>query len=168
MEQRVVVVSYDEVLGYCRKLTVEILRQPRPYHAIVAINPSGMVPACLLAQLLGIRRLAVMGIVPPPSRPQPWMPSPERTVLYHPNFFAYVEQNVLLVDAVIETGRTLARAWQTVQPYRTMAEFALCVLYARTTVPLPHFYATVLEPDLRVELPWVVDSLDDATPVRSF
>ena len=70
-----------------------------------------------------------------------------------------MNQNVLLVDAVITTGRTVAHAWQTIQQYRSFAEFALCVLYARTTVPLPHFYATVLDPDMTVQLPWLVEPL---------
>ena len=73
MEQRKYAVTYEETLGYCRKLAVNILAQPRPFQAIVAINASGTFPASLLAQLLGIERVGRLrrsvASVNPPGRP---------------------------------------------------------------------------------------------------
>ncbi|MEM3400157.1 MAG: phosphoribosyltransferase [Candidatus Micrarchaeia archaeon] len=98
--------SWDEIVSMCRHLAFEIWRGFAP-DVIVAISRGGLIPARILADFLGIKRIYVMGIefYEEPGRhgkkPRITQQIPKKLVK---------RKKVLLVDDISDTGESLKAA----------------------------------------------------------
>ena len=139
-------IEYSEVVKHCRILAGHI--QHNGIAKIVAVTRGGMVPACLLAQFLNIRKVGSISLASYEGSSR----SERINVLTEPNF--EIDAQTLFVDDLYDSGST----------YRFLKEKypqAKCaVVYTKDPNAALDFPAVVKDKNSWLVFPWEFDAAD--------
>ncbi len=139
---RFIVLSWSDVRDACTQIANRIVGDGRRFGTIVALSRGGLIPARILSDLLDIGDVRVIGVK--------YYEGVDRT-LSHPTITQPLTQpislgpskdNVLFVDEVVDSGRSLLTALRHALPDGvgdTVAIAALCV--TERSEPLVDYYA---------------------------
>lgn len=139
-------IEYSEVVRYCRILAGHI--QKNGITKIVAITRGGMVPACLLAQFLNIRKVGSISLASYDGSSR----SEGINVLTEPNF--EIDEHTLFVDDLYDSGST----YRYIKAKYPQAKCA--VVYTKDPAATLDFPAAPKDKSIWLIFPWEFDTAD--------
>ncbi len=150
IKEKYLAVSWEKVEEACFNLSRKVeLSEYRP-EIIVAISRGGLIPARLIADYLGVPELTSMQI-------QFYKGMEEaipRPIIIQDISTSVREKNILIVDDVVDTGRSMKAAYEHLKKRGAYA-FRLAVLYKKPwSLIKPDYF--VYETDFWIIFPWEV------------
>ena len=139
-------VSWDDVQILCRKLAARIHAERPGLNRILAITRGGLFPAGILARELNIKLIETVGMESYSSSDRSAEQSDVRILKEFSQHFAH---NVLVVDDLADTGRTLKEL------KKTLVNPVVVTLFAKPEgLPMVDYYADEVAQDTWVRFPW--------------
>jgi len=147
------IITWPEIYGLCRQLTVQLRKAEFRIDIIIAIARGGYVPGRLLSDMLGIQDLTCFKI----EHYQGAFKQHEAFVKYPLN--ADINgRNVLLLDDVCDSGDTFAVGIEHVQQCGTVNEIRTAALHLKTVSRfIPDFYVDTISEWRWLIYPWAVN-----------
>ncbi len=138
--------NYTDLDHRCRLLALTIQHTKREFDCLLAIAGDGLFVGHLLSQYLHIPKVWTIGI---------GKEADARSCLYVPNPLFFTTRNVLLVDLVSRTGKTLEQAASFLVQDTSVTRavlFWLSLCYTGETPP--EFYSEDIGEDMSFLFPW--------------
>lgn len=141
-------VSWREVEEGCVLIAENILREGVEIDTIIGILRGGWVPAQLLSDYLGVRSVGTLEIKFYKSVGE----TSEKPVVTQPLIVGIRDKNVLLVDDVSDTGKTLNVAVNFLSLYGPRKVYTATLYFKPWSMYKPDYYA--YETDAWIIFPW--------------
>jgi len=142
----VVYYSYEDLDHKCRLLAMSIQQTRKYIDCILAVNGDGLFVGHLLAQYLHLsEEVWTMGID---------KNSEARSLLYVPNPLFFAERNVLVVDLVSRTGKTLEQATRFLRNISVTRAVLFWLSQCSIVDTPPDYYAEDCREDITFIFPW--------------
>lgn len=120
---------------------------PRKFTSIVAVSRGGLVPACLVAERLGIQLIETISIKSYEDRS--WQKVEVLKPAYHFSHFSNSTEETIVIDDICDTGNTM------VECKRQIKNAFYAVLYAKPQgIFAVDFAARCVRQNDWVEFPW--------------
>lgn len=120
-----------------------------PVDYIVAISRGGLVPAVCLARLLRVSSIDTIFL-------RSYTEDRKKgEVLFSPKSFHHLAgTNVLLVDDLVDTGETMAKAVKILSNFRLKTLKTAVVFYKVCSTFVPDYYIHKVDSDIWITFPW--------------
>ncbi|MEM1618999.1 MAG: phosphoribosyltransferase [Desulfurococcaceae archaeon] len=147
---KVIYIPWSKAIEYCYRLASMILDDGVKVDTVVAVSRGGLVPARIVSDVLGVDNLVVI-------RSKFWgiggtiRKEPEISLHEKVDF---VDQDVLVVDEVTDTGATLSRITRLVKERGANSVKTAVLHYKSTSTFKPDYYVEKLEEWAWIFYPW--------------
>ncbi len=137
MQPKFIAPSWEDIEELSYRIAKQIIEKNIKIDSIVAILRGGWIPARIIADLLGIEEIGVLGIKFYKSietrREQP--------IITHPLILDIYDRNVLVVDDVADTGKSLSIAIELIRLYGPRNLYTATIYVKPKSIFTPDFYA---------------------------
>ena len=148
---RCVITNWDYLDGLCRKVAEQIIEDGFEPDTIVAIARGGWFVGSVLCDMLGLDELVSLGI-------RHYI-GYDRRELKVKEEISLERENVLIVDDLINTGKSMSKAKEIVERKAKDVRTA-CLLLVSTSKFVPNYFGEYLESFSWVIFPWnIVEDL---------
>ncbi|WP_456327833.1 phosphoribosyltransferase [Archaeoglobus sp.] len=148
---RCVITNWDYLDGLCRKVAEQIIEDGFEPDTIVAIARGGWFVGSILCDMLGLDELVSLGI-------RHYI-GYDRRELKVKEEISLERENVLIVDDLINTGKSMSKAKEIVERKAKDVRTA-CLLLVSTSKFVPNYFGEYLEGFSWVIFPWnIVEDL---------
>lgn len=137
MQNKFIAPSWQDIEELSYKIAEQIIEKNIKIDIIIAILRGGWIPARILADLLGIESIGVLGIKFYKSIET----RKEQPIITYPLILDIANKNVLLVDDVADTGKSLSLAIEMTRLYGPKNIYTATLYVKPTTILVPDFYA---------------------------
>lgn len=137
MQNKFIAPSWQDIEELSYKIAEQIIEKNTKIDIIIAILRGGWIPARILADLLGIENIGVLGIKFYKSIET----RKEQPIITYPLILDISNKNVLLVDDVADTGKSLSLAIEMTRLYGPKNIYTATLYVKPTTILVPDFYA---------------------------
>ena len=137
MQNKFIAPSWQDIEELSYKIAEQIIEKNIKIDIIIAILRGGWIPARILADLLGIENIGVLGIKFYKSIET----RKEQPIITYPLILDISNKNVLLVDDVADTGKSLSLAIEMTRLYGPKNIYTATLYVKPTTILVPDFYA---------------------------
>jgi len=137
MQNKFIAPSWQDIEELSYKIAEQIIEKNIKIDIIIAILRGGWIPARILADLLGIENIGVLGIKFYKSIET----RKEQPIITYPLILDITNKNVLLVDDVADTGKSLSLAIEMTRLYGPKNIYTATLYVKPTTILVPDFYA---------------------------
>ncbi len=148
MKKKFIAPSWDDIERLSYKIAEQIIDKGVEVDTVIAILRGGWIPARIIADLLGIERIGVLGIKFYKSIET----RKEQPIIIYPLILDITNKNVLLVDDVADTGKSLSIAMEMTRLYGPRNIYTATLYVKPTTILTPDFYAEIT--DAWIIFPW--------------
>ena len=143
-------ISWSEAIKLCYELAEKILKSNSDFDVIVAISRGGLIPARIISDTLGLYDLYVInsrfwgigGMV---------FPEP---IIKVPQTLNVKDKNVLVVDEVVDTGKTMLKAMEVLKEFGAKDIKTATLHYKVRSIITPDFYVKKLKKWVWIFYPW--------------
>jgi xanthine phosphoribosyltransferase len=144
-EKRCLKYSWKELEKDCRQISNEIYGLNVRFGCIVAITTGGLIPAGIIAKNLGIKEVYTIGYSSYKNRKQ------ERLINTTPLWDYLMYRNVIIIDDIVDTGRTMLKAKENVEG-RNNSVLTVALHYKLSSIFTPHIF--VHKTKQWIKYPW--------------
>ncbi len=137
MSLKFIAPSWEDIEDLSYKIAKQIIDKNIRIDSIIAILRGGWIPARIIADLLGIEEIGVLGIKFYKSIET----RKEQPIITHPLILDIYDKNVLVVDDVADTGKSLSIAIELVRLYGPRNLYTATIYVKPTSIFTPDFYA---------------------------
>ncbi len=141
--------SWEEVYGACLKIFSEIMRDRLKINCIVAISRGGMIPATILANCLGVRKVIVINVKLYKGIGVKGRLEIDRSL----DLENIDTSTVLIVDDIVDTGKTLEKVKEYVAKHAQKI-YTAALFVKKWSKMKPDYYA--YETTKWVIFPWEI------------
>ncbi len=146
----IIYISWDKAIRMCYELSEKILESNEDFEVIVAISRGGLIPARIVSDVLGVYDLYVIN-----SRF--WgiggMIFPEPVVKV-PRTLEVKDKKVLVVDEVVDTGKTMSKALNVLKGLGAKELKTATLHYKVRSKLVPDYYVEKVEKWVWIFYPW--------------
>ena len=129
--------SWGDIEELSYRIAKQIIDRKIQIDSIVAILRGGWIPARIIADLLGIEEIGVLGIKFYKSIET----RKEQPIITHPLILDIHDKNVLVVDDVADTGKSLSIAIELIRLYGPRNLYTATIYVKPASIFTPDFYA---------------------------
>lgn len=137
LQSKFIAPSWEDIEELSYKIAKQIIDNNIKIDSIVAILRGGWIPARIIADLLGIEEIGVLGIKFYKSIET----RKEQPIITHPLILDIYNKNVLVVDDVADTGKSLSIAIELIRLYGPRNLYTATIYVKPTSIFIPDFYA---------------------------
>lgn len=137
MSLKFIAPSWKDIEELSYRIAKQIVEKNVQIDSIVAILRGGWIPARIIADLLGIEEIGVLGI----KFYKTIETRKEQPVITHPLILDIYNKNVLVVDDVADTGKSLSIAIELIRLYGPQNLYTATIYVKPTSIFIPDFYA---------------------------
>ena len=142
-------VSWESVVDATLNISRQIRLRQLEFDMILAITRGGLIPAGILSYQLEIKDIRTVSLELYKEKDQQ-----DINVIQEPNFYMFIGKNVLVVDDVIQSGKTYAYLRKRLKPVMDIITFQLAVLFHKGIAPDPQFYGAKTQINVWLKMPW--------------
>lgn len=142
-------VSWKDAETAAVSVSQQIRLKQLEFDMILAITRGGLFPAGMLAYKLSIKDIRTVSLESYKEKNQH-----EIEVIQEPNFYMFMGKNVLIVDDILDNGKTYAYLRKRLKPVMDIATFQFAVLFHKGIAPDPQFYGAKTPSDVWLDMPW--------------
>ncbi len=137
MSLKFIAPSWEDIEELSYRIAKQIVDKNIQIDSIVAILRGGWIPARIIADLLGIEEIGVLGIKFYKSIET----RKEQPIITHPLILDIYDKNVLVVDDVADTGKSLSIAIELIRLYGPRNLYTATIYVKPASIFTPDFYA---------------------------
>jgi len=137
MSKKFIAPTWQDIEELSYKIAEQIIERNIKIDAIIAILRGGWIPARILADILGVEKIGVLGIKFYKSIES----RKEQPIITYPLILDISNKNILLVDDVADTGKSLSIAVEMARLYGPRNIYTATLYVKPTTILVPDFYA---------------------------
>ena len=147
MEQKYLSLTWDDIYEQCKTVSVKIKTGTFFPDILISVGRGGMIPARILSDLLGVKNVMLYNIR---------MYTGVNTVGNVVQSFSgnIYKQNILLVDDIIDTGKTIDCAMGNLLEQQPKSIRVASLLCKKHIVRKPSYYADDCDNDVWIIYPW--------------
>lgn len=146
--------SYNDFLLDCKELKKQVEAKIGIPKALLCINRGGMCLTHMLSLAWNIRNIYSINALSYSDKTQ------HDLILSHLPSFSYDIKEVLILDEIVDTGKSLSVILERMKSENKDISFkSACIFYKKDALIKPDFY--VKEPKEWIEFFWEVDLLED-------
>lgn len=148
--QKELVFSWEDVYVSCYKICEQIQKKKKCFKTLLAVSRGGLVPAGIISYLLDIKDVRTISIE---TYSRKTKKRNVNEIIQAPNFYLFAGKEILVVDDVLDTGKTYAVIRRLMKPILTSSYLSLAVLCHKNIAPHPDFFSSV-EKETWIHFPW--------------